>query len=75
MLPRSDTPRRFRFDLIGTGRISEIYLKTCAGLPGIEMVACGSLDLDEDRVEAHGASRVAPPDEITPTRAKAVGST
>ncbi|MBX2884501.1 MAG: Gfo/Idh/MocA family oxidoreductase [Granulosicoccus sp.] len=52
--------------LIGTGRISDIYLKTCAQFSDIEIVACGSLDLDESTAKASefGIEKVLSPDEI-----------
>ncbi len=48
----SDPSRSFRIGLIGTGRISDIYLKNCAGFDGLDIVACGSLNLDESRTKA-----------------------
>lgn len=56
----------FRVGLIGTGRISDIYLKTCARFPEIEISVCGSLNPEEARAKAtaHGVPRVAAPDEI-----------
>ncbi|MBL6623245.1 MAG: Gfo/Idh/MocA family oxidoreductase [Alphaproteobacteria bacterium] len=52
--------------LIGTGRISDIYLQNCARLPGVEIVACASLDLAESQAKAaqYGISRVCSPQEI-----------
>ncbi|MEK9553688.1 MAG: hypothetical protein VW446_10535, partial [Alphaproteobacteria bacterium] len=38
--------------LIGTGRISDIYLQTCASFPDISIAACGSLDLEESHRKA-----------------------
>ena len=38
--------------LIGTGRISDIYLQTCASFPEIRIATCGSLDLEESRKKA-----------------------
>ena len=38
--------------LIGTGRISDIYLQTCSSFSEISIVACGSLDLEESRRKA-----------------------
>ncbi len=56
----------FRIGLIGTGRISDIYLQTCAKFPALDVVACGSLNMKESRAKAakHGIGRVMPPDDI-----------
>lgn len=56
----------FRVGLIGTGRISDVYLKNCAAFGGLEIVACGSLNMEESRTKAaeFGVPRVAEPDEI-----------
>ena len=55
-----------RVGLIGTGRISDIYLQTCARYDVIDIVACSSLDLNESRVKAaqYGINRVCTPAEI-----------
>lgn len=55
-----------RVGLIGTGRISGIYLKNCASFDGIDIVACSSLDLDESRAKAdeYGIGQVLSPEEI-----------
>jgi predicted dehydrogenase len=55
-----------RVGLIGTGRISDIYLRTCAKFPEVQVVACGSLNMDEARAKAaeHSIPRVATPDDI-----------
>ena len=52
--------------LIGTGRISDIYLKNIKGFAGVDIVACGSLNMDESRAkaEAYGVPRVDEPDRI-----------
>ena len=42
----------FRVGLIGTGRISDVYLKNCAAFGGLEIVACGSLNMEESRAKA-----------------------
>ena len=42
----------FRVGLIGTGRISDVYLKNCAAFDGLDIVACGSLNMDESRAKA-----------------------
>ena len=56
----------FRVGLIGTGRISDIYLKTLKKYPQVDIVACGSLNLDESRAKAevHGVPLVATPEAI-----------
>ena len=55
-----------RVGLIGTGRISDIYLKNCALFDNIDIVACGSLNMDESRAKAatYSVPRVASPDHI-----------
>ena len=55
-----------RVGLIGTGRISDIYLQTCARYDVIDIVACSSLDLNESRAKAaqYGINRVCTPAEI-----------
>ena len=62
----SEDAKTFRVGLIGTGRISDIYLKNIKGFSGVEIVACGSLNMDESRAKAaeSGVPRVALPDEI-----------
>ena len=57
---------KFRVGLIGTGRISDIYLQNCQKFPNLEIVACGGLDLDESRAKAdqYGIPKVATPDDI-----------
>ena len=62
----SDPAPPFRVGLIGTGRISDVYLKNCASFDAIEIAACGSLDLEESRgkAELHGVPRVMAPEEI-----------
>ena len=42
----------FRVGLIGTGRISDVYLRNCAVFDGLEIVACGSLNMHESRAKA-----------------------
>ncbi|MDP5220217.1 Gfo/Idh/MocA family oxidoreductase [Ruegeria sp. 2205SS24-7] len=61
-----ETPKSFRVGLIGTGRISDIYLTTLGKYPQVDIVACGSLDLEESRAKAqrYGVPRVAAPQEI-----------
>lgn len=56
----------FRVGLIGTGRISDIYLKNCAQFNNIDIVACGSLNMEESNAKAqeYNISHIAPPDEI-----------
>lgn len=62
----SEPSKTFRVGLIGTGRISDIYLRNIKGFHGVEITACGSLHMDESRAKAaeHGVQRVATPDEI-----------
>ena len=62
----SDPAKTFRVGLIGTGRISDIYLKNIKGFSGVEIVACGSLSMDESRAKAaeHGVPRVMAPEAI-----------
>ena len=52
----NDKAKSFRVGLIGTGRISDIYLKTLAKSELVNVVACGSLNMDESRAKAiqHG---------------------
>ena len=58
--------KSFRVGLIGTGRISDIYLKNCAGFDGVDIVACGSLNMEESRAKAQAflVAQVKTPDEI-----------
>ena len=62
----SEKAKSFRVGLIGTGRISDIYLKNCAGFDGVDIVACGSLNMEESRAKAQafGVAQVKTPDEI-----------
>ena len=55
-----------RIGLIGTGRISDVYLRNCAGFGGLDIVSCGSLNMDESRAKAaeFNVPRVAEPDQI-----------
>ncbi len=55
-----------RVGLIGTGRISDIYLQTCAKFKEIQIVACGSLNQEESRAKAalYNVERICTPDEI-----------
>lgn len=61
-----DPAKPFRVGLIGTGRISDIYLKTLAKHKSIDIVACGSLNPDESRAkaDAYGVPRVAEPEGV-----------
>ena len=61
-----DDTKSFRVGLIGTGRISDIYLKNIKGFAGVDIVACGSLNMEESRAkaEAYGVPRVDEPDRI-----------
>ena len=62
----SEPAKPLRVGLIGTGRISDIYLRNCASFDGIEIVACGSLDPDEARAKAakHSIPTTAAPEAI-----------
>ena len=62
----SKTRDVFRVGLIGTGRISDIYLKNCREFESLNIVACGSLNMEESRAkgEVYGVPRVLAPDEI-----------
>jgi predicted dehydrogenase len=52
--------------LIGTGRISDIYLKTCSSFSELNIKVCGSLDLHQssEKASRYGISEIASPDEI-----------
>ena len=58
--------QELRVGLIGTGVISDIYLKTCQKFDILDVVACGSLDFEESREKAEkfNIPRVCSPDEI-----------
>ena len=45
----SEAAKSFRVGLIGTGRISDIYLKNIKGFSDVAITACGSLNMDESR--------------------------
>ncbi|WP_371169359.1 Gfo/Idh/MocA family protein [Aliiroseovarius sp. 2305UL8-7] len=62
----TNTAKAFRVGLIGTGRISDIYLKTLTKSKTVEVAVCGSLDLRESWAKAakYGVPHVASPDEI-----------
>ena len=55
-----------RVGLIGTGRISDIYLANCAQFDSVDIVACGSLNMEESHQKAavFHVPRVAVPDAI-----------
>ena len=57
---------KLRVGLIGTGVISDIYLKTSQKFDILDFVACGSLDVEESRgkAEKYDIPRVCSPDEI-----------
>lgn len=57
---------KLRVGLIGTGVISDIYLKTCQKFDILDVVACGSLDVAESRAKAekYKIPRVCSPEEI-----------
>lgn len=56
----------FKVGLIGTGRISDIYIQTCAKFPELEIVSCGSLNIAESRQKADqfGIPNVQHPNDI-----------
>lgn len=56
----------FRIGLIGTGRISDIYIQNCSKFDELEIVSCGSLDAEESKKKAqvYGIPRVQSPEEI-----------
>lgn len=56
----------FRVGLIGCGRISDIYIRTCQSFPELEIAVCGALDRAESAAKAalHGIPRVATPEDI-----------
>ncbi|WP_370228392.1 Gfo/Idh/MocA family protein [Cognatishimia sp.] len=58
--------KSFRVGLIGTGRISDIYLKTLKKYKGVDVTACGSLNLEESKAKAaeYSIPKVATPEEI-----------
>ena len=47
-----DPLKSFRVGLTGTGRINGICLRNCAEFAGLDIVACGSLDVGESTVKA-----------------------
>ena len=56
----------FRIGLIGTGRISDIYIQNCYKFDELEIVSCGSLDAEESKKKAqlYGIPTVQSPVEI-----------
>ena len=62
----TDAIHPLRIGLIGTGRISDVYLENCAAFSGLDIVVCGSLNPDESRAKAdrYGVPRVASPQAI-----------
>ena len=42
----------FRVGVVGCGRISDIYLKTCKKFDILDIVSCASLDIEESRAKA-----------------------
>ena len=62
----SDEAPRLRVGLIGCGRISDIYLKTCCKFDELEIKACASLDIAEARAKGaqYGIPRTCTPDEL-----------
>lgn len=69
-LENSDSIRKhqesFRVGLIGTGKISDIYLQNCAKWSGLSIDVCGSLNLleSEEKAAKYDVPRVAHPDDI-----------
>lgn len=61
-----ESEKSFRVGLIGTGRISDIYLRNCAALDRLDIVSCGSLNMDESRAKAaqYGVPQCSCPEEI-----------
>lgn len=55
-----------RIGVIGCGRISDIYFKTLAKYPQVEVVACASLDLAESQAKAvqYNVAKACTPDEL-----------
>ncbi|WP_097155791.1 Gfo/Idh/MocA family protein [Cohaesibacter gelatinilyticus] len=55
-----------RVGLIGCGVISDIYIQTCQKFDVLEIVACGSLNIEESQAKAakYGISKACSPDEI-----------
>ena len=47
-----NTNKLFKVGLIGTGRISDIYLQNCSKFDGISVDVCGSLNLQESEEKA-----------------------
>ena len=62
----SEDGKTFRVGLIGTGRISDIYLRNIKGFDGVKITACGSLNMVESRAKAaeHRVPRVMAPEAI-----------
>ena len=56
----------FRIGLIGTGRISDIYIQNCSKFDELEIVSCGSLDAEEskEKAQVYGIPTVQSPKEI-----------
>jgi predicted dehydrogenase len=56
----------FRVGLIGTGRISDVYLRNCANFSGLKIAVCGSLNMEESRAKAEefGVPKTAAPADI-----------
>ena len=56
----------FQIGLIGTGRISDIYIQNCSKFDELEIVSCGSLDAEESKKKAqvYGIPTVQSPVEI-----------
>ncbi len=66
MTNTEQNPPPMRIGLIGTGRISDIYIQNCAKFPSVEIVACGSRNAEESRTKAakYGIPKACSPDEV-----------
>lgn len=58
--------KTFKIGLIGCGRISDVYLRTCQKFDELEVVACASLDAAESEAKAkqYGIPKACAPAEI-----------
>ena len=60
------TTKPMRVGLIGTGRISDIYIKNCANMESVDIASCGSLNMAESQAKAeeYQIAQCAQPEEI-----------
>ena len=60
------TTKPMRVGLIGTGRISDIYIKNCANMESVDIASCGSLNMAESQAKAeeYQIAQCALPEEI-----------